>query len=201
MTRRIFLAKDLSPYPSPTLSLLFREAIAFLFPNAVSTDGLGREFSTPHCFCLREGEDFLWFQLALVPFSRSEISDYLAKARQIQMSFPSGIYGILAAPDFEAGVQELLEFVRIPIRLFRYREVISLEIGEPSRSSIHESVLWIEELTPSSSKISLPFPPRMDKTTDTLLEESPSSYNRLNREELGEFIQFELDDASHKYKS
>ena len=130
----------------------------------------------PKSIFLQQEDHLLWIEVVKVSFSRREISDFLSKAGQIQSRYTQPIFGILVAPDFETGVQELMGLVKIPIRLFKYREESSLE-G------------WLEEIT-ISHKVEEPPP-----------EDPPTPHNRLNREELREFIQFEIDDASSKYKS
>ena len=132
--------------------------------------------NTPSSIFFEQGETLLWIEVVRVPFSRSEISDFLTKTRQIQSRFSRPLSGILVAPDFETGIQELMELVKIPIRLFKYREEASLE-G------------WLEEITVSHNR------ERQQS------EDPPTPHNRLNREELREFIQLEIDDASGKYKS
>ena len=146
-------------------------------------------------FLLREGENIFWVELISIHFSRREISDYLDKARQIQSAFPSGVLGILAAPDFEPGIREQLDLLRIPVRLFRYQEGMPLGV---SVRAAHESVLWLEEVTVSrSDRIPPPcFSVNADPAADIPLEENlTSSWNRLSREELREFIQLELEVA------
>jgi len=135
--------------------------------------------NTPDTLFLQKKGDLLWVEVLKASFSRHEISDYLTKASRIQSRFPSGISGILIAPDFEAGVQELMELVKFPVRLFKYRE----ENSPPG-----ESVGWLEEIT-LHGKPAESTPP----------EEPLSLCNRLNREELREFIQLEIDVARGRH--
>lgn len=195
MASKVFFSKGKSPGGSPQWPALLREALSFLFPTAVSFEWPDTNLKSPPSFFLRDGEKILWVEFVSLPFSRNEIPGYLQKAKQIQSAAGSGISGILFAPDFEAGVRELLEFIRIPVRLFRCQEAIPL--GPLGRSS-QETVLWFQEIMPSPSHptvLPLPFP-----QPDSLLETPPEihlqSSNRLSREELREFIQLELDVAA-----
>lgn len=161
------------------LFVRMREALALLFPNAVPADAPSENLKTAHSFFLRDGETLFWVELAAARFSREGISDYLSKVHQIEAASASRVCGILGAPDFEPGVQELLELIRIPVRLFHYREAI----------------LWIEELTSRSvMERNPPFPP----LHPGVAVRPPAAYrtrawNRLSREELREFVQLELD--------
>lgn len=196
MSPRIFFSKGSIHRQSSNFPLCFREAIVLLFPTAVPFDWPDRALGPPSSFFLREGENILWVELVSSPFTRNDISDYLAKARQIQSACPSAITGILAAPKFEAGIIELLEFIRIPIRLLRYQEAFPL--GSSGRSN-QETALWLEEITtdrPSDKIQGLPMPFKEDSVENVSTEPPGTSWNRLSREELREFIQLELDVAS-----
>lgn len=194
MTPKVFFSKETPPRESPHLLSLLHEALSLLFPTAVFFDWPETTPRSPPSLFLRDGENILWAEFVFAPFSRNEISDYLQKARQIQSTAPSGISGILFAPDFEAGVQELLEFIRIPVRLFRYQEGIPLG---PLGRSFQETVLWFQEVTASASdKIILPVSSAEENFLPEIPAEAlPPSSSRLSREELREFIQLELDVA------
>ena len=198
MNPRVYYSRRSSHCRSAQWASFFREAVRLLFPAARLFDALNASLGSDHSFFLREGENIYWVEVVSVPFSRNEISDYLTKARQIQSSVPSGLSGILAAPHFEAGVQELLELIRIPVRLFRYQETFPLT--SPFGPSVNESALWIEELTPSASEKS--HTPASASVEDSAhvhpSEGTPSKWNRLSREELREFIQLELELASQR---
>lgn len=193
MIPRIFFS-DTSPSGNSTnLVPLLREAMGFLFPNAVPFDWPDGSLKSDHSLFFRNTEGIVWLEFVTVPFSRNEITNYLAKARQIQSLCSSGIAGVLAAPDFEAGVRELLELIRIPTRFLHYQEIAPL--GRLGRSP-HESALWIQELTTSHSPESaaaLPTLQNENPQVDVLPPSLRPSWNRLSREELREFIQLELD--------
>ena len=193
MTSRVFFSKSSEPqFPSSNLPTLFRESIALLFPNAVSFDWPDGSLVSPRTIFLRENENIFWVEFTPIPFTRNEISGYLAKARQIQSTISSGISGVLVAPEFETGVRELLELIRIPMRFLRYREAFSL--GLLGRHT-HESVLCLEEIVGSDpGKGSLPAGlPQKKILSEPFSVGAGSLRNRLSREELREFIQLELD--------
>lgn len=106
--------------PSEDPSVLVRDFIRGLLPKASFLECPDPALRTPHSFFLREGESLFWAEVAQHPFTREEIPDYLAKARQIQTVFPAGVTGILIAPQFEKGVAELFEWMRLTVRLFCY---------------------------------------------------------------------------------
>ncbi len=186
MTEKIFLSK--APSVQGPLSL-FREALGLLFPSAVFIEDTQKDF--PHSFFLRDGENIFWAHCIFISFSKNEISGYLEKAKQVQSGIsPEKLTALLFAPDFEAGVREILEFLRIPIRFFRYQEGVPLE--RAGRSS-QEPILWLQEMaTPNVSPS-----PLLEKNfpEKTSIEAPLLSSNRLSREELREFIQLELDAA------
>lgn len=133
-------------HPPPNLLRLCRETLLSVLRDAVPAEEGPPDLTTPACYFLRQGKELLWVEIVTFPFSRQEISDYLAKALQIHSRLPLiPMSGVLMAPEFEEGVWRLLQFVRIPIRIFRYREA-------PSVSS--DSPLQLEEII-SSEKQSL----------------------------------------------
>lgn len=172
-----------------------------LFPNAVSVEG-GREVPmAPDSFLLREKQELFWVHVASRAFSRSGICDYLARARQIQSNTPSSVHCVLMAPDFEPGALELLELAGIPIRFFRYREAVSITKGAQSPKALEEPALFIEELGVALSTAALSSHATRDPKAECPSEFLSSTQTRLSREELREFIQFELDVVGWKYKS
>jgi len=195
MKPRIFFSVDSRGQLTGNFQFLLREAVALLFPRAIPFDWPDRGLGPPSSFFLREGDSIFWVEAASGPFTRNHISDYLGKARQIQSVFPLPVTGVLVAPQFEAGIEELLELIRIPIRLFRCQEVFPLaQAGHLEQ----ESALCLEELTPrpSSARISVAEPTAGENhAAEIPAMNSSTSWNRLSREELREFIQFELDVA------
>ena len=171
-----------------------REALFLFFPLAVPHEVLKADFKSDGTFFLKEGKKIYWIEIVPAPFTRNEITDYLARARQTQSLFPTGLAGVLAAPEFESGVKELLEFIRIPMRLFRCQEGLPLR---PSFSCAPESVLCLQEITappPDTAGARLPF---MEEVPGPEREGEgmTAAQNRLSREELKEFIQLELEMA------
>ena len=147
MNPRIFLSKFPSSKEFQRVFLLLREALWRLFPQASPMPGAEEQMGNPYSFFLREGESLFWVEVVFNPLSREGLTHYLTQAKQVQTLFPAAkICGIFAAPDFEPEVPQLLEWILIPIRLFRYREVVSLENSHP------ETAFWIEEVCPSASK-------------------------------------------------
>lgn len=203
MSARIFVSRQAVIQESSNVLFLLREAMPLLFPGAVLVEGPEIPLKTPHSFFLRQGETLLWAEVFFHPFMRTEICDYLARMKQIQGAFPSGVCGILTAPSFEEGVREMLEFSRLPARIFRYHEIISLESGEtaPSPNLFHESSLWIEEISWAHPKKNFHViePPQDERGKEEEQEEPAVDtglvphWNRLSREELREFVQLELD--------
>lgn len=196
MKPRIFFTGDFRGRLTGNFQFLLREAVSLLFPKAIPFDWPDRGLGPPSSFFLREGDSIFWVEAASGPFTRNHISDYLGKARQIQSVSPLSVTGVLVAPQFEAGIEELLELIRIPIRLFRCQEVFSLA---RSGSLEQESALCLEELTPrpSSARISVVEPTvNENRPAEIPAMGSSSLWNRLSREELREFIQFELDVAN-----
>ncbi len=197
---RIFLTNDSHQRLSSESVLHCREALTRLFPKATPVSGPCERLVTPSCYFLRDGETSLWIEMMTSVFTRQEICDYLAKAREIQPFFASGITGVLAAPDFESGSRELLELIEFPIRCFRYREAVPL--GPAPASFPRGAVLWIE----SVPALTVPVENFPEKHVPAFEEkplpefpavETVSSCHRLNREELREFIQLELDALSN----
>lgn len=170
-----------------TLSDIQR-AVSILFPEAVPMECPDPSLQNSHSFFLQDGGGgTLWVEVVLVTFSREQITDYLAQAKQIEIHYHCPVTGILISQDYEPGVCELLSLVRIPIRFFRIQNSSS-----PSIVSSQE----ILEVTPfqinsSSKKLS------SSKETQISPISSRGVWNRLTREELREFIQLELDFA-HK---
>ena len=191
MTARVFYSKGSLHHKPASLLPLFREAVALLLPNTISIDWPDASLKSPQSFLLREGENVFWVEVTSSLFTRNEITDYLDRARKIQSVTPLNLCGILAAPDFETGIRELLELIRIPVRLFRYREAVPL--GVPP--SFQEPVLCIEEISVFSEKPSV-YPPQAEIPIEPLSVGPGSPRSRLGREELREFIQLELDMAS-----
>lgn len=194
---KIFFCRNLPIRESTELAPFIQEAFLLLFPNAIRYrwPDTGLESST--CFFLREADRLFWVEVATAPFSKGDITDYLAKACKIQSSSPSEVCGLLAAPDFEGGVRELLELVRMPVRFFSYHKAVPLG---PLREPIPSPVLWIREMTTCPpSPVSPPAgPASSSRMEDSSVDLPVASWSRLNREELKEFIQFELDAACHK---
>ncbi|GEM_PF-2179302 len=196
MSPRVFLAKSPSLKEFQKVFLLLKEALPRLFPQAQPLREVDERLGSPYSFFLQEGETLLWVEVAFSPLTRETLTHYLAKAKQVQALFPAAkICGVFAAPDFEAELTQLVEWILIPIRLFRYREVVALE------NSPAEPALWIEELTVASSKKATPpeTPPSPGPFQEAMPGGLESHWNRLTREELRDFIQFEIDFAC-KYK-
>lgn len=174
---------------------LLRQAVSGLFPRAVFVDWPDPRFASSHSFLLREGEQILWIDWAQGSFSRDQIPDYLARTREINLFFRSPLQGVLIAPDFEAGVPEMLGLIRTPVRLFRFREGRPLEADRPA--------MGFEEID-SMHRQGTPRPSlRHTEHSGAKMSSSggpPASWHRLNREELREFIQLELDFAFQQYK-
>jgi len=202
MTHKIFLSKNGSESNLAEFSRLWRETLVTVFPGLRFMERVGGGLDRPNSFFLDRGEEVLWVEVASVPFLRNEVCHYVARAREVQSRFQSGVSGVLMAPDFEPGVRELLELAGLPIRFFRYHQAVSLVSGAARPGSSHEQALWIEELnvsTGSGSATPNP-PPNLEKQEAPLVEDGLRSSNvRLMREELREFIQLELDVASRKY--
>lgn len=175
----------------------FRQAVSGLFPRAVFVDWPDPRFASSHSFLLREGEQILWIDWVQSSFSRDQIPDYLARTREINLIFRSPLQGVLIAPNFEAGVPEMLGLIRMPVRLFRFREDRSLKADRPA--------MWFEEID-STPRERTPRPSlrRTEhpgvKMSSSGGSPSPAPWHRLSREELREFIQLELDFALHQYK-
>lgn len=195
---RVFLSKSDSNYKFPDALAFFQEAAIRLFPNARPAEFPDPSLKSSHSFIFREGENLFWFEIAPETFTREQIPDFLGKARRFEAAYPGKADVLLAAPCYEEGVRELLDFVRVPIRIFRFR------FG----SADSETALWLEELTPTglvpgtSSRRSY-----SDEETLPAVSAEPSSgdsvaqellWNRLSREELREFIQLEIDAAFYK---
>ena len=201
-TPGVFLTQNPLPQPSADLISLCREALTLLFPNTQPVKGPAERLTSPSCYFLREGGKIHWVEIISTPFSRVEICDYLAKARQVRTLFPSGISGILAAPEFEPGVRELLELIEFPIQCLRYREALPLGLREPSQNFLRGPLLWIEPVHtyPSQAPRLAIEPPYAGEEKIVPLPESESVAlcQRLSREELREFIQLELDAVSGK---
>lgn len=106
--------------------LFVRDTIGKMFPRAVIFEGVPGELKSPYSLFFRDGETLIWAEVKLEPFRKDQISDYLFKAQKIQTFSRSEIQGILVAPQFEAGVHELLHLIRFPVRIFRYRGALSL---------------------------------------------------------------------------
>ncbi len=177
----VFIAQPDSLRELPVVSALLQEATVRLFPRARPLDVGDECLKSPHSLFFRDGNYLLWIELALVPFSREEIPNYLGKASRIQSLFPLEMIAILAAPHFESGVKELLELTRLSIRLFRY------QVG----TSGLETALWVEEMTRC---IPQPPPRSPEGSSGSWPASCPEvSWSRLSREELSEFIQLELD--------
>ena len=97
------------------------------------------------------------------------------------------------APDFESGSRELLELIEFPIRCFRYREAVPL--GPAPAGFPRGPVLWIESVSALTAPIqNIPEEKPLPEFPSV---ETVSSCHRLNREELREFIQLELDALSN----
>ena len=131
----------------------------------------------PESLFYRQGDQLFWVESTASPFTRQEISDYLSKARQVQARFPVGLSAVIVSPEFEEGIRELLALLRIPIRLFKYRET----------HSSSQAAWWLEEVLLEK------------KQTEPTPEEVPPVFNRLSREELREFVQLEIDMVRGKY--
>lgn len=174
---------------------LFRQAVSGLFPRAVFVDWPDPRLGSARSFLLREGEQILWIDWAQVSFSRDQIPDYLARTQEINLIFRSPLQGVLIAPDFEAGVPEMLGLIRMPIRLFRFREGRPLDADRPA--------VQFEEID-SAPREGTPRPLlRRTERSGAKMSSSggpPAPWHRLSREELREFIQLELDFALHQYK-
>lgn len=153
--------------PPRDLTILIRDFIRGLLPKAIFLQCPDAALRSPHSFFLREEENFFWVETVQQPFTREGIPDYLTKARHVQSVFPAGVNGILLALRFEEGVPELFEWMRLTVRLFRY------QVGEDGGS--------VEECLPNQPLSSA----RAVGTSTT--------WNRLTREELREFIDLELD--------
>jgi hypothetical protein len=149
----------------PDLPSIFRERVAPFFPNATPAEAPVADLEAPSSFFLREDGNLLWIEMAVTVFGRNELPVYLEKLQKIQAAFPSSFWAVLAAPGFETGVEDILELVRVPVRIFRYRE--------------------------KEEKVTI-LPPTAAP---------PTSWQRLTREELREFIQLDLDLASRQYKA
>ena len=178
-----------------------REALSFLFPKASLMTGPCEKWVTPSCYFLRDAEASLWIEMMTSVFTRQEICDYLAKARKIQPLFASEITGVLVAPDFEPGSRELLELIEFPIRCFRYQEAVPLR-PQASKGLPCGPVLWIESVPVFSASVqNAPEKPARSFEEEPSPEfpaaEAVSVCHRLNREELREFIQLELDALSN----
>ena len=194
LTPRLFLTKNPQPHTLSELVPLCREAVSHLFPDAVPVDAPGEKLASPTSFFLREASEFFWVEVLARSFTRVEICDYLAKARQIRQFFRSGICGLLLAPEFEPGVKDLLELIEFPIRCLRYQEAVPLGPRDQVHGLLRTAVLWIEAFDSLPSKhVSFAPPLETEKKEKPSPAEPPSSNQRLNREELREFIQLELD--------
>lgn len=191
---RIFYSKsDLTAEPKAAFSL-FQEAVRELFPEAQNTEIADENLKSDHSFFFRAASALVWVEVSRENFSRDAIPDYLGRARRLEAYFQSNFCAFLAAPQFETGVRELLEFIRLPVRIFRY------QVGKCGQ----ESALWLEEI--SSTPVVSPMPGA--PLPEPLASEVPSDewqasklelgWNRLTREELREFIQLELDTAADK---
>lgn len=196
MTLPVFLSNSSNQLSPANASSLFRQAVSLIFPSALPFAGSPDPLTpSAYSFFLREKEKMIWVEVATVPFTGREVSDYLAKARQIESTCSSEILGILFAPGFEKGIPETMEMIRIPLRLFRYHTGIPLDACARTNQ---ESALWIEELTPSFRPRPAPSPLSSLPPIPRILppETAPSSRNRLTREELRDFIQLELEMVS-----
>lgn len=186
---KIFVTESGKGADAASTLQLIREGVLRLFPGVLAKTPVQPEGGSSQTFFLRDGGNLLWAEIVLAPFVREEIPNYLAKASRLERLFSNGIQGILAAPEFEAGIPELMEFIRIPVRLFRYH------VGLDQK----DSLLCLEEKT-VSRPASAPTPG--DPAIPTELREvrpaAELSWNRLNREELREFIQLDLDAAGYK---
>lgn len=174
---------------------LVREALRHFLPKAAVCEALEEDLKSERSLFMREGKNIYWIEISPLPFTRAEITDYLSRARRIQILFPAALSGVLVAPEFETGVRELLEFIRIPVRLFRCQEALPLEA---SLSPSLESILCLQEINPSAAPRAESFyPPLANEPpcSEPAVEEITISQHRLNREELKEFIQLELDVA------
>lgn len=156
--------------PPRDSAILIRDLIRGFLPKSVFLECPDALLRSPHSFFLREGENFFWLEAVRELFTRESLPDYLAKARRVQAIFPAGVTGILLAPQFEAGVPELFEWMRFSVRLFRYK---ACETPEPG--------FHIEECRPNPH------------SSDTASAGTSTTWNRLTREELREFIDLELD--------
>ena len=195
---KIFLTKSQRPYRFSEGVLLCREALAHLFPGAHPLTGPCEKLASPSSYFLRDGQESLWVEIVPTPFTRVEICDYLARARQVQPLFPSGITGILVAPEFEPGARELLELIEFPIRCLRYQEATPLGPREEIQDLLRGPLLWIESVLAFSSGPGKPVSesPALREEPLTPPPETSVPCQRLNREELREFIQLELDAVS-----
>lgn len=196
MNSRIFFSRSPSSKEGQKLFPLLKEALLRLFPNASLLSGGGERLGTPYSFFLQEGTSLLWVEVAFHLLTRETLTPYLTQAKQAQDLFPAAkLSGVWMAPDFDPEIAPLLEWVLIPIRLFRYREVVSLE------ASPAEPVLWIEEASLASLRrapaIEPPF--AADSFEESLPTKLRDHWDRLTREELRNFIQFEIDFAC-RYK-
>ena len=186
---KIFVTESgIGPDPVSTLQLI-REGILRLFPGAPAQTPPGPEADSLQTFFFREGGNLFWTEIVLAPFVREEIPNYLAQASRLERLYSNGIQGILVASEFGAGIPELMEFIRIPVRLFQYHTGLDQK----------DSLLWLEEKTVSRPALA-PLP-GIQTVPPEVREEKPAaelSWNRLNREELREFIQLDLDAAGYK---
>ena len=198
----LFLTKNSRPHSSTDWVALCRQAVEHLFPYASVFQEETTKFSTPSSYFLEEKGKMFWVEIIAVPFTRTELCDYLAKARQVKQLFPIKIEGILVAPEFDPGVYELLEVVEMSIQCLRYQAAIPLGHRDDSEDFNRKAFLWIEPVRGVSSNLSSSLscePPYEETEAELEMPPEPvSSCQRLSREELREFIQFELDAASGK---
>lgn len=198
----VFLTRNSRPQVSTDWIALCRQGLEQFFPHAsVFNDGIDK-FSNPSSYFLEEKGKMRWVEIITVPFTRTELCDYLAKARQVKQMFPLKIEGVLAAPEFDPGVYELLEVVELPVQCLRYQGAIPLGPPEESLDFYRKNFFWMEPLRVMSSDLAPSLscePPYEDGEANQEMPPEPvSSCQRLTREELREFIQFELDAASGK---
>lgn len=172
---KVFFACRETSWSASEVSPLIQEAVALVYPRAASSQ-VTTDSGTS--FYLKEGNQLIWVEISVTPFPKDRLPEYLAMAKQVQAKFPLEIVGILAAPDFETGVRELLELIRIPLHLWRYQ-----------RSETPTAAFWIEELTSPPNRGSR----EPEAVPEEPISEGSTPYGRLSREELREFIQFELD--------
>lgn len=198
----VFLTKNTRPQASTDWIAVCREAVDQFFPAAsVFSQGVSK-FETSSSYFLEEKGKVRWIDIMTVAFTRTELCDYLAKARQVKQMFPIKMEGVLVAPEFDPGVYELLEVTQMPIQCLRYQSAVPLGPREEPGDFNLKNFFWIEQvrgvLAQQISSLSCEPPYEDPEVGEEMPPEPVSSCQRLTREELREFIQFELDAASGK---